>query len=316
MREGGGRDGMRIVVAIPHHFGPGPDDLHASGDAEKAAVRAAALGTAIAALHAHFGGAQHELDHTVGATVPANTSAAREVAVIVCTTRGRHLVDRLPVSPALYTHRECDVEPPLLGFECQAALCERLDEGFDYYCYLEDDLVVRDPLFFDKQRWFGTVAGDRCVLQPNRFEMAGRREFQKLYLDGDRPPFPTAGDGHADLEREFLGRSFRFTRPSNPHAGTYFLTRAQMAFWTRQPHFLDRDCAFVGPLESAATLGLVKTFTVFKPARESAHFLEVEHFSPDHSPRVGTWFAIGGLQRPASLVGRLADGVARRLGVR
>jgi hypothetical protein len=51
-----------------------------------------------------------------------------------------------------------------------------------------------------------------------------------------------------------------------------------MAHWMRQPHFLDRSPAFIGPLESAATLGIMRTFRIYKPARENASFLEIEHF--------------------------------------
>ena len=51
-----------------------------------------------------------------------------------------------------------------------------------------------------------------------------------------------------------------------------------METWSRQPHFLDRDTSFIGPLESAATLGIMRTFRVYKPAVESAGFLEIEHF--------------------------------------
>ena len=28
----------------------------------------------------------------------------------------------------------------------------------DFYCYLEDDLVIRGPLFFVKLRWFAAVS--------------------------------------------------------------------------------------------------------------------------------------------------------------
>jgi hypothetical protein len=50
-----------------------------------------------------------------------------------------------------------------------------------------------------------------------------------------------------------------------------------MAYWAAQPHFLDRDTGFIGPLESAATLGIMRTFRVYKPAVENASFLEIEH---------------------------------------
>jgi hypothetical protein len=51
-----------------------------------------------------------------------------------------------------------------------------------------------------------------------------------------------------------------------------------MAHWAAQPYFLDRDTGFIGPLESAATLGIMRTFRVYKPANENANFLEIEHY--------------------------------------
>jgi hypothetical protein len=50
-----------------------------------------------------------------------------------------------------------------------------------------------------------------------------------------------------------------------------------MDSWAAKPYFLDRDTSFVGPLESAATLGVMKTFRVYKPAPETGAFLEIEH---------------------------------------
>jgi hypothetical protein len=51
-----------------------------------------------------------------------------------------------------------------------------------------------------------------------------------------------------------------------------------MAHWANQPHFLDRDTSFIGPLESAATLGIMKTFRIYKTAPNQANFLEIQHF--------------------------------------
>ncbi len=33
----------------------------------------------------------------------------------------------------------------------------------------------------------------------------------------------------------------------------------------------------IGPLESAATLGIMRSLKIYKPAPENANFLEVEH---------------------------------------
>jgi hypothetical protein len=74
-----------------------------------------------------------------------------------------------------------------------------------------------------------------------------------------------------------LGIPIRFCRPANPHSGCFFLNAAQMSRWAARPDFLDRDTSFIGPLESAATLGIMRTFRVYKPTVENANFLEIEH---------------------------------------
>ncbi|MNC93925.1 hypothetical protein D3C83_106610 [compost metagenome] len=50
-----------------------------------------------------------------------------------------------------------------------------------------------------------------------------------------------------------------------------------MQSWAQRPEFLNRDTSFAGPLESAATLGIMRFFRAYKPARENAGFLEVRH---------------------------------------
>ncbi len=69
-----------------------------------------------------------------------------------------------------------------------------------------------------------------------------------------------------------------FHRAKNPHAGCFFLNDRQMASWACQPYFLDRDTCFIGPLESAATLGIMRSFRVYKAGASSAAFFEIEHF--------------------------------------
>src|SRR5208282_2743580 len=74
------------------------------------------------------------------------------------------------------------------------------------------------------------------------------------------------------------GRSQIFHLPSNPHAGSFFLTQEQMAYWVKQPSFDDRDTSFAGPLESALTLSVGKVFDIYKSARPDPFFLEIHHF--------------------------------------
>jgi len=51
-----------------------------------------------------------------------------------------------------------------------------------------------------------------------------------------------------------------------------------LQYWTQQHHWLDGDCSWVSPLESAATLGIAKTFRLFKPVMAQASWLEIQHW--------------------------------------
>ena len=111
------------------------------------------------------------------------------------------------------------------------------------------------------------VAGQQPVLARQDSDL--RAEVTAPFQNVEEAPVATG---------RLLGTTVTFHRAKNPHAGCFFLNGRQMEFWARQPHFLDRDTRFIGPLESAATLGIMRTFRIYKPAAESAGFLEIEHF--------------------------------------
>lgn len=266
---------MRILVTIPHYYAPDGQAQHGSL-ASGAARRLTCFLACLSRLHETLGGWQR-LTHSAHphGGIEANQDLRHDVDIVVCTTGGRHLVDRLP--PGLCRHHESEAEARLLGYECHAVLRDALGR-YDWYCFLEDDLLLTDPLFFPKVSWFLGVAGDDAVLLPNRFE---RDVARKLYVDGAlrRPvsaEFQDRGDRPV-IEAEAFGQPLAFVRVDNPHSGCFFLTEAQMRQWSTRPWFLDRSTAFWGPLESAATLGLMRTFRVYKPARRNAGFLELLH---------------------------------------
>jgi hypothetical protein len=276
---------MRVLVAIPHFFGNAgvdvlPDALHGSV-AGVAAPRIAALCACITALHQLYGRAQRIIDQVSLRALPANAPRACDLDIVVCTTGERHLLPRLALPEGSYRHHPIDCHAPLLGFECHAVLREGIDRH-DLFVYLEDDLICRDPWLFDKLAWFNSQLGDRVLLQPNRYEVRSLGFVPKAYIDGDIARGLTAPYQNLDevpqLSSNFLGVPVRFVRAANPHSGSFFLNARQMAVWAGQPHFLDRDTGFIGPLESAATLGIMKTFRVYKPAVENASFLEIEHY--------------------------------------
>lgn len=271
---------MKILFAIPHYFDPqgGAGYRSLIGEPQP---RVDALSACVMNVHHLFGPAQKTLSIARRLTLPANAALCHSVNVVICTIGERHLLSRLPVPADVYEQHGCQCEPKLLGFECQQVLRDALDR-YDYYCYLEDDLVLHDPLVFLKLAWFTRQAGMECLLQPNRYETPRNTVGGKIYIDGDIRPHVTGRYRDQlsvpELRFEALGTDIVFYGALNPHAGCFFLTAAQMKHWAAQPWFGDRDAGFIGPLESAATLGILRSFRVYKPAVENAAFFEIQHY--------------------------------------
>jgi hypothetical protein len=286
---------VRVLVTIPHYYpeeraaSVGRDAAHGSlaGDPEP---RIHALTACITALHQQFGPDQRIIEVASRLAFPANQTTWAQLDIVVCTTGLDHLLPQLPIPPQAFQHHATQCQPELLGFECHAVLRDRFG-GYDYYAYLEDDLICRDPWIFAKLAWFQAQMGDALLLQPNRYEVCGLGFVPKAYIDGDLVEEGTSAWQDVNdvpvLNGSFLNWPVAFHRARNPHSGCFFLNARQMAHWAAQPYFLDRCTEFVGPLESAATLGILQTFRIYKPAPQNASFLEIEHF--------GTAF-IGGLR--------------------
>jgi hypothetical protein len=274
---------MRVLVAICHVYNPRGDPQYASSRPDP--------GPRIEAVTACLRGLSQNLSATsLYSDMAARTVAAYpltapvELDIGMCTTGTLHLMDELPLEGLTVRHHNTSAEPLLTGFECQAVLRDALG-SYDWYGYLEDDVVVEDPLFLDKLAWFQEQAGAAAVLQPNRFELSETGRPTKLYIDGpithDQVSHYQELRDQPELTFWAMARQIRFVRPLNPFAASYFLTAEQMDSWARQPYFLDRDTSFVGPLESMSALGVMKTFRIYKPAPENATFLEVHHHD-DH----------------------------------
>jgi hypothetical protein len=237
-------------------------------------------------MHSVFGNLQKienldRLTHT-----EANRAIAGEVDVVVCVTGKAHLLDGCPWE-ALFERRISNCQPEMLGFECEAVLRDRLG-SYDFYGYVEDDLIIRDPWFFEKLRLFNRCAPADALLLPNRYEIAQSRAPEKVYVDGDlaRSFIEPVRSSMAFMQPEiqpqivlsYLEAPVIVRRPRNPHSGCYFLSQEQLKRWAASPWFLDRDTSFCGPLESAATNGILRTFRIYKPAPRNAAFLEIEHY--------------------------------------
>lgn len=275
---------MKILIVIPHYYHAGAGGYGAT-DSTGRKDRLYALRTCILSLHQHLGNRQNMLPYAGMQIISANQPRSHIIDIKVCVTGNRHLLDQLDLPSELYQQHTVYLDNPLaLGYASHALLRDGWD-GYDWYCYLEDDVIISDPLFFDKLSAFQQVAGSNtCLLQPNRYELS-RNTGLKSYIDGDlweanlMEQFAEVRlhKATASINIPFGPSSYVMTLAGNPHSGCFFLTSAQFSMMLSLPWFGNYSEAFCGPMESAATLGIMSVFHVYKPAPEHAAFLEVRH---------------------------------------
>src|SRR5690349_11135143 len=127
---------MRILCTIPHYARQAGDvsyseRKHGSLDGGRS-LRIEALTACLTALHQLFQPLRCNIDHGQRIAKSAGAALPHQVDVVICTTRGRHLLDQLGVEGRYYEHRATESAPELLGFACHDVLRERLGH-YDYY---------------------------------------------------------------------------------------------------------------------------------------------------------------------------------------
>jgi hypothetical protein len=272
---------LRILVVIPHYFGPSDpaNNLPEYASNIEPIGRIAALNEMIVALLGHFGRDRYTF---TGEAIAADGGAPpRQVDIVIMTMRDRNILAQLGLAPGTFNIEYVDGKAPWIPLHAQSLLRDRLG-SYDFYCYMEDDLIIRDPAFFEKLLWFQRTFGPKTLLAPVRFELASTGTPAKVIIDPELPEDLTArfrrpGQKH-EIAGIWNGRSQTFQLANNPHAGCFFLTQQQMAYWVEQPSFDDHDASWIGPMESAGTLSIGKVFDIYKPVRPDPFFLEVQHF--------------------------------------
>lgn len=281
---------MRILITIPHYFGSGPDHYSSTAMSHRE-VRLNALRRCITSLHQLFGtpAAVKGYDRTIKTIAGCSQN---ELSIIICTYGEQHLLHDLKLDQSCFKQTACCVDNPMqLGFCCHTALKEHIG-SFDWYCYLEDDLVIQDPFFFEKLTLFNHAAGQLpCLALPHRYELSEHSLPRKIYIDGDLWP-----DNAAVMNRLRLPgcpAEIQLTCPpngvvdflpaQNPHAGCFFLTEPQLRQLAEQAWFGKPLSGLAGPLESAATLPLMTLFNIYKPALNAAAYFEIQHASQTYT---------------------------------
>ncbi len=272
------------MITIPHFFDKaGSDATNRSRSAAAREERLRALIAAISGPHQAFATQTFGLDHERAIAWQMAMSPSHDLDLVVCTTGDTHLVPEIQGLRQLFHHYATSAEPMMLGFECHKLLRDARGR-YDYYGFVEDDIVLTDPLFFRKRQLFDRRFGAGALLQPNRYEVLPAGAVNKLYVDYRLAQRVTAAYQNIAeaprLDMPFLEETIRFERTTYPSAGCFFLSAEQLDHWIESPSFLDGDVSYMSPLDSAVTLSVMKTFRVYKPVLEQAWFLEVLHASP------------------------------------
>lgn len=272
---------MRVLLAIIHYFKAEDGSTHSSTDAHRRDQRAGVLRSVIDAWRGTFGATTTlNIEHRRFERI---RSAIDGLDIAVVTNGTDHLLDEAHAKARGVRHIKVQVDNPrMLGFAARRIFAEAR-HAYDLFCQSEDDLRVADPGFLHKIMAFQDRFGWKRLLMPNRYEWNPAGPTLKTWIDGDLRPGAIARwvDALPDeplLEQPLPGRgALVFRRAGNPHGGFCAVTAQQLAHWSRQPHFLDMDCSFVSPLESSVTLGVMKTFPIYKAFGPDMGHFEIEH---------------------------------------
>ena len=120
-------------------------------------------------------------------------------------------------------------------------MCREQEAEADLHLYFEDDLIIHDPRFVDKQVWFTDCTQHQFVLMPHRMEPSVADAPMQLCVDGPVKPIGQDEPVRVDHEQQIArgtywdGRSVGFALASNPHSGSFCLSERQ------RQHLIDQN---------------------------------------------------------------------------
>lgn len=215
------------------------------------------------------------LRHTIDGLL---TSFAHcDLTITIQTLPNRHVTAYLPEYQIkcieIQEGPECD--PMFVEFRLQEEFVERV-EKFDWFLFIEDDIVLYDAFILEKLEKFNRQSGyENAILYPNRFEMyEGTKRYIDLTIDRG-----LAWNQLSSVEIEKV----KFAEFSNPHSAFYCLSQSQMKHWIKSGRIFKNQIVNVGPLESAATFCLLECFSIYKPHPSNLNYFEVRHYDSKYS---------------------------------
>ena len=292
---------VRVRIALPHFFkevegGTG----YGSGKPGARLARSIALGRCLSSLldlrrshdEALLDIGEKGVRRWPAQGDPRQRTDTIQVEVNVFTNGDNCLGDVLALYGSRIRVHRVDLENPrLLPIHARNWLINTRPD-VELSLYLEDDLVINDPLFVDKQLWFLGRTDHKGVLMPHRYEPSVHHPSARVLVDGPLRadfigrycrPQRNAASGKFDPRSN---QEISFDITDNPHSGCFVLSYPQIAQLREKQ--LPED-GFIGPLETAATFTVLQHFPVFKPSAGHQRFLEVEHGHPSFLSYLNTW---------------------------
>ncbi|MEG5035854.1 hypothetical protein QUB37_14695 [Microcoleus sp. AT3-A2] len=215
------------------------------------------------------------LRHTIDGLL---TSFAHcDLSITIQTLPNRHVTAYLPEYQikCIDIQESPDCDPMFVGFRLQEEFVERV-EKFDWFLFIEDDIVLYDAFILEKLENFNRQSGyENAILYPHRFEMyQGTKRYIDLTIDDH-----LSWNQLSSVKIE----NVKFAECSNPHSGFYCLSRKQMKEWIKSGRIFKNQVLNVGPLESAATFCILECFSIYKPHPSNLNYFEVRHYDSKYS---------------------------------
>ena len=275
-------EAMKVLLTIPHVFAPKEGSLYSSQTEAKRAIKQEALRRAtIENLNRHS--QRHWIHASLGKAKPVvtreqSTSDGVDLTIQLYTPPSASLADTLPMDPNLQL-----IDPGVDDFTQVPKVSSRcaleLAEHYDIVGYMEDDLLIEDPNFFEKLHYLHRTVPDIFAFLPHRCEhIPGNGD---VILSGDpdggrNDLFWATGE---TIEVPWPTTNKKFYRATNPHSGCFFLSQKQAlrvrAFWEEMQW--SSDFVLSGPLEQAGSGLLLPVLKLMKPVVEHYRFLMIRH---------------------------------------
>jgi len=279
---------MKVLVIISHYFKSEVNGIYSSTNASLREIRKQTLEKVLLFWRSHYD--ENSIINIDKKKLVINRSCVDQLDLVLLIHEDNHLIDdNIIKTYGLKIIKVKTDNPRMIPFAAQKVMAE-LSNSYEWFIYSEDDLAIHDSLLFHKLTLFQNKFGFTRLLQPNRFEINKSALRFKTYVDGDlkdgfiKPFLEKINEQSNTLTLKDQGDfDINFLRALNPHSGFFALTAEQLKHWMAQKHFMDLDCSFVSPLESGATLGILKTFSIYKSTVPNLGYFEIEHLDKKFS---------------------------------